>query len=95
MRSRHQNGSLSQSVLFLPRMSRAAPPTVSTDRASMTTLDQRFDPVIRARLILVSQVAMAGIPLIGARGSLGALGLQSGLDLDHTIDTICAVETAR
>jgi hypothetical protein len=65
-------------------------PTVSTDRASMTTLDQRFDPVIRARLILVSQVAMAGIPLIGARGSLGALGLQPGLDLDRTIDTICA-----
>jgi len=46
-------------------------------------------PVIRARLILVSYVAMAGIPAIGARSSLGALGMQPGFDLNRTIDTIC------
>ena len=69
-------------------VSRAAP-TVGTRTASLTTLDQRLDPVIRTRLILVSQVAMAGIPSIGARGSLGTLGMQPGFDLNRTIDTIC------
>ncbi len=64
-------------------------PTAGTLKTSIRTPDQRLDPVIRTRWILVSQVAMAGIPAIAARGSLGALGLQPGFDLDRTIDSIC------